>query len=187
MIWQKRLRQKRCARGKLVGEEEEIFRKSYKLKVWHRFQNHNFITFKEGRLTSNLGLQNVGSLTLCIYGGYSKKICFTKKNIVTVKKNPKKPFSQKNFLLNMNLKNVVKQKRCTRVTHITWRRKNFNQKKKQNCSVAFISKKYLKAHFRDPKKHFFQYRILRSVSICSLYLLQTVVKFDQISVHPTVY
>jgi len=38
-----------------------------------------------------------------------------KKDFITVKKIPKKSFSQKkNFLLNVNLKNVVKQKRCTR-------------------------------------------------------------------------
>ena len=59
--------------------------------------------------------------------------------------------------------------------HITGRRKNFNQKKIKIEGVAFISKKYLKSHFRDPKKRFFQFRILRSVFICSLYLLQTVV------------
>ena len=43
-----------------------------------------------------------------------KKI--TKKKFLTVKKNLQKSlFRKKNFLLNMNLKNVVKQKRCTRV------------------------------------------------------------------------
>ena len=59
--------------------------------------------------------------------------------------------------------------------HTTGRRKNFNQKKIKIEGVAFISKGYLKSHFRDQKKRFFQFRILRSVSICSLYLLQTVV------------
>ena len=56
-----------------------------------------------------------------------------------------------------------------------WAQKKFQQEKIKIEGVAFISKKYLKSHFRDPKKPFFQFRILRSVSICSLYLLQTVV------------
>ena len=50
----------------------------------------------------------------------------------------------------MNLKNVVKQKICTR------------KEKIKIEGVAFILKKYLKSHFRDPKKRFFQFRILRS-------------------------
>ena len=36
-------------KGQIVVEEEE-FDKSYKLKVWHRFQIQNFSTYKEGRL-----------------------------------------------------------------------------------------------------------------------------------------
>ena len=154
MIWQNRLRQKRCARGKLVGVEEEIFWKSYKLKLWHRFQNHNFITYKEGRLTSNLGLQNVGSLTFCIV--IVKKIVYKKKL-----------FTEHELEKCCEAKNMHKG-------HIIGRRKNFNQKKNKIEGVAFISKKYLKSHFRDPKKRYFQFRILRSVSLCSLYLLQTV-------------
>ena len=50
-------------KGKLVGIEEGKTEKSYKLKVSRRFQIQNFSTYKEGRLTSNLGLKNVGSLT----------------------------------------------------------------------------------------------------------------------------
>ena len=50
--------------------------------------------------------------------------------------------------------------------------KKFQQEKIKIEGVAFISKKYLKSHGRDPKKRFFQFRILRSVSVCSLYLLQ---------------
>ena len=66
MIGHNHLRQKkRCARGKLVGVEEDFFQ-SYKLKLWHRNQIQNLSTFKDGRLTSNLDLKNVGSLTLCI-------------------------------------------------------------------------------------------------------------------------
>ena len=56
----------------------------------------------------------LGPLLFDNRGAIVKKIVLQKK-ILTVKKIPKKPFSQKNFLLNMNLKNVVKQKRCTRV------------------------------------------------------------------------
>ena len=39
--------------------------------------------------------------------------------------------------------------------HITGHRKNFNKKKIKIEGVAFVSKKYLKSHFRDPKKLFF--------------------------------
>ena len=70
--------------------------------------------------------------------------------------------------------------------HVTGRRK-FQPEKIKIEGVAIISKKYLKSHFRDPKNRFFQFRILRSVSICSLYLLQSVVWFDQISLHPTIH
>ena len=79
-----------------------------------------------------------------------------------------------NNLLNMNLKNAVKQKRCTRVI-LLGEKNQFQQEKIKIEGVAFISKKYLKSHFRDPKKRFFQFHILRSVSTCSLYLLQTLV------------
>ena len=40
----------------------------------------------------------------------------SQKKFVTVKKNPIMSFSQKKPLLNSNLKDVAKQKRCTRVT-----------------------------------------------------------------------
>ena len=116
----KRLIQKRCARGKLVGVEEEICWKSYKLKVWHRFQNHNFMTYKEGRLTSNLGLQNVGSLTFCI-----SEVIVTKKSKL-------------------------------KVWH-SYRKNSLNHTS------------------QTQKKRFFKFCILRSVSTCSLYLLQTLV------------
>ena len=54
----------------------------------------------------------LGPLLFVYRGVIVKKIVLQKINFVKVKKNPKKPFSQKkNFLLNMNLKNVVKQKR----------------------------------------------------------------------------
>ena len=67
---------------------------------------------------------------------------------------PKKPFSQKKFLLNMNFKNDVKQKRCTRV--ILLGAEEISTRKNQNwrCGIHFEKKK-LKSHFRDPKKAFF--------------------------------
>ena len=132
---------------------------------------------------SNLGLQNVGSLTFCMQLGYSKKNCSTKKKFCNSKKNSKKAFTQKKVLLNMYLKKCCETKKINK-GHITGGRINFNQKKKIKIEgVAFISKKYLKSHFSV----FFQFRILRSVCICSLYPLQTVVQFDQISIHPSVY
>ena len=59
----------------------------------------------------------LGPLLFDNRGAIVNKIVLQKKKFLTVtKKIPKKPFSQKKtFLLNMNLKNVVKQKRCTRV------------------------------------------------------------------------
>ena len=68
--------------------------------------------------------------------------------------------------------------------HISGRRKNVNQKKFKIEGVAFISKKQLKSHLPYQKKRLFQFRILRSVSTCSIYLLQALVQFEQISVHP---
>ena len=66
-IRQNHQRQKRCGkRGKLLGVEDEKIEKSDKLKVWRRFKIQNFSTYKKGRLTSNLGLNTVGSLTFCI-------------------------------------------------------------------------------------------------------------------------
>ena len=109
-----------------------------------------------------------------IIGGYSKTICFTKKKFLTVKKNPKTPFSQKKLFTEHEFEKCCESKKMHK-GHITGHRKNFNKKKIKIECVAFISKKYLKSHFRDPKKLFFQFSILRSVSICSLYLLQTVV------------
>ena len=56
---------------------------------------------------------------------------------VLQKRNSKKAiFAKKNFLLNMNLKNVVKQKRCTRV--ILLGAENFKKKKIKIEGVAFI-------------------------------------------------
>ena len=58
----------------------------------------------------------LGPLLFVNRGVIVKKIVLQKKFFVTLKKNIKKAFfTKKNFLLNMNLKNVVKPKRCTRV------------------------------------------------------------------------
>ena len=56
-IGQSHLRQKKMCSSptNLVGEEEEKTEKIYKFKVSHRFQIQHFSTFKDGRLTSNLG------------------------------------------------------------------------------------------------------------------------------------
>ena len=102
-----------------------------------------------------------------------KKFVLQKKNSNS-KKKPKKAFFTKKLFTEHEFEKCCEAKKMHK-GHITGRRKNFNQKKIKIEGVAFISKKYLKSHFRDPKKRFFQFRILRSVSICSLYLLQTVV------------
>ena len=74
--------------------------------LWHRFQNQNFITYKKGCLTSNLGFQNVGPL-LFVYRGVivkkfvlQKKICL-KKNRYCKKKFLKSLFRKKIILPNM--------------------------------------------------------------------------------------
>ena len=88
--------------------------------------------------------------------------------------------------MNVILKNVVKQKRCTRAI-LVGAEKNFNQKKSK-LKVWLSSRKNSLNHTSEtPKKRFFQLFILRSISTCSLYLLQTLVQFDQISVHSNVH
>ena len=83
--------------------------------------------------------------TLVIFVVRQKEIFITEKTL------RKKSFSQKNFPLSVNFKNVVKQK--------------FNKEKIKIKGLAFISKKnYL---------NLFQFLILISVSSCSLYLVQT--------------
>ena len=58
----------------------------------------------------------LGPLLFDNRGAIVKSFVLPKKNLTVKKKNSKKAFfAKKNFLLNMNLKNVVKQKRCTRV------------------------------------------------------------------------
>ena len=103
------------------------------MKVWHRFQNHNLITYKEGRLTSNLGLQNVGSLTFCNREVIVKKNCFT-----TVKKIPKKSFSQKQLFIERKFEKCCEAEKDA-------------QEKKQNWRCGIHIEKYLKSHFRDSK------------------------------------
>ena len=113
----------------------------------------------------------------------SNIFCFTKK-IITVKEIPKKSFHKKKILLNVNLKNVVKQKDAQGPYLLA--QTKFQLEKNQNWRFGIHIEKIAFIHFRDPKKRFFfQFRILRSVSTCSLFLLQTLVKCDSISVHPT--
>ena len=116
----------------------------------------------------------LGPLLFANRGAIVKKFVLQKKIFNSKKKFQKSLFfAKKNFLLNMNLKNVVSQKRWTRVI-LLGAEKNSTRKKSKLKVWHSFKKKYLKSHFRDPKKRFFQFRILRSVSVCSLYLLQTV-------------
>ena len=120
-----------------MGVEEEKIEKSYKLKVWRRFQIQNFSTYKEGQLTSNLGLTNVGSLTFCIYGVLSNIFCFTKKL-----------FTKNKFEKCCEAKKMHKG-------HISGRRKNLNQKKIKIESVAFIKKNSSNQTSKTQKSVFF--------------------------------
>ena len=134
----------------------------FKITIYHLQRRTSDVKFRPSKCWVPYFFDNRGAIV--------KKFVLQKK-ILTVKKIPQKSLLQKkNFLLNMNCKNVVKQKKLHK-GHITGR-----QKKKSKLKVWHsFKKKYLKSHFRDPKKRFFQFRILRSVSVCSLYLLQTVV------------
>ena len=122
--------------------------------MWHRFQNHNFITYKEGRLTSNLGLQNVGSLTFFIIGGYSKKFSLTKKKLTVKFFFQKSLFHKKKLFTDHEFEKCCEAKKDAQGSYY-WAQKKFQQEKIKIQGVAFISKKYLKSHFRDPKKRFF--------------------------------
>ena len=69
--------------------------------------------------------------------------CFTKN--CNSKKIPRKSFAQNFFLLNANLKNVLKQKRCTRVILLGAEkistRKNQNSETKNNVfSISYFEK-----------------------------------------------
>ena len=69
-----------------VKVEEEKNEKGHKLKVWLRFQIQNFSTFKDGRLTSNSDLKNVGSLYFLYIRGLSDIYGLTKKTFNSKKK-----------------------------------------------------------------------------------------------------
>ena len=63
----------------------------------HRCQIQNFSTYREGRLTSNLGHRNVGSVIFCIAGLLINIFCFTKKCFYDGKTKFKKSFFSKEF------------------------------------------------------------------------------------------
>ena len=116
-----------------------------------------------------------GPLLFANRGAIVKKFVFQKKNFNSKKKISKKAFFAKKKLFTEHEFEKCCEAKKMHKGHITGRRK-FQQEKIKIEGVAFISKKYLKSHFRDPKFFsFFQFRILRSVSVCSLYLLQTLV------------
>ena len=108
-----------------------------------------------------------------IIGGYSKKNCFTKKQILTVKKKFQKSlFCKKKLFTEHEFEKCCEAKKMHK-GHITGRRKNFN-KKKSKLKVWHSFRKNTLNHTSGTQKNvFFQFHILRSVSTCSLYLLQT--------------
>ena len=83
------------------------------------------------------------------------KMFVLQKKILTVKENIKKKafFAKKNLLLNMNLKNVVKQKRCTRV--ILLGAKKISTRKKSKLKVWHSFKKKTLNHTSGTQKRFF--------------------------------
>ena len=70
----------------------------------------------------------LGPLLFDNRGAIVKKIVFQTKFLTVKKKFQKSLFRKKKLILNMNLKNVVKQKRCTRVI-LLGAKNNFNKKK----------------------------------------------------------
>ena len=75
-----------------------------------------------------------------VYRGFSVLSFILQKKNCNSKKNSKKVFfTKKNFLLNVNLKNVVKKKDA--LGSYYWAQKKFQQEKNKIESVAFISKK----------------------------------------------
>ena len=100
--------------GKLVGVEEEKFEKSYKLKMWHQFQIQNFSTFKDGRLTSNLGLK-CWVFWIFVYKGFSIIFFVLQKSIYNSKKKTKKVFfTEIKLPTERKCKKCCKEKRCKR-------------------------------------------------------------------------
>jgi len=111
----------------------------------------------------------LGPLLFDNRGAIVKKKIY-KKKFLTVKKIYKKAFFAKKTFYWTWIWKMLWSKKDAQGSY--YAQKKFQQEKIKIEGVAFISKKYLKSHGRDPKKRFFQFRILRSVSVCSLYLLQ---------------
>ena len=105
---------------------------------------------------------------LFVYRGVIVKKIVLQKKICNNEKNSKKSlFHKKKLFTEHEFEKCCEPKKIHK-GHITGRRKNFNQKKIKIEGVTFITKKYLKSHFQDPKKRFFQFCISRSVSMQSL-------------------
>ena len=112
----------------------------------------------------------LGPLLFDNRGAIVKKKNLQKKIFNSKKKNSKKAFFAKKTFYWTWIWKMLWSKKDAQGSY--YAQKKFQQEKIKIEGVAFISKKYLKSHGRDPKKRFFQFRILRSVSVCSLYLLQ---------------
>ena len=96
----------------------------------------------------------LGPLLFDNRGAIVKKIVLQTK-ILPLKKNFQKSLFRKKKLFTEHEFEKCYEAKKMHKGHITGRRKNFNKKKIKIEGVAFISKKYLKSHFRDPKKTFF--------------------------------
>ena len=135
------------ARGKLVGVEEE---KSYKLKVWHRFQIQNISTFKDGRLTSNLELLGP---KLFVCKGFLVLFLYYKKKDFNSKKISKQIFfHKKNLTTERQIEKWYEAKKMYK-GHISGRQ-NISIRKTQNWRCGIHFEKFVKSNFRDPKKFF---------------------------------
>ena len=104
----------------------------------------------------------LGPYTFCIQGVLSNKFCFT--FFLTVKKIKKGFFSKKNFLLDVNLKDVVKQKQVLRAI-LVGTEKCQPEITELKVGIHIARKKSLNHTFETQKSIFlfFQFRILSRV------------------------
>ena len=130
--------------------------------MWRRFQIKNFSSNKDGRLTLNLGITNVGSY-LCIFFFFF---------FIAIKKNPKSLFHKKNLFYWKKIWKMLWSKQDAQRPY-QWAQKKFQPEKIK--IEGFISNKKLKSHFRDPKRRFFSFNFVLLVFLHAVYLLQTVV------------
>ena len=160
----KRLRQKRCARGKLVGVEEEIFWKSYKFKVWSISKSQFYHLQRRTSDVKSRPSKCWVPYFLIIGGAIVEIFVLQKKKFNSNKFFSKKTFfAKKTFYWTWIWKMLWRKK--MHKGQISGRKKNFNKKKSKLKVWHSFKKNTLNHTSGTQKKVFFQFRILRSVSV----------------------